>query len=206
MKKIGEITQINQVTDHIFISGILPLEINIRLLKELKIKYILCCVDQLYVADIHNKILLDNPDITILYLPYDDDIYQNLWTPNQNAVKMISYLTNSTDHQKLSQMLSLYQNKPLIEIGYHFIDNAVGHNQNILVHCMAGVSRSASMVIYYLMKKNHWSFIKAFSTVQNARSIAKPNDSFRAQLAQYGINRDGFTESGAQNIIKKLKA
>lgn len=46
---------------------------------------------------------------------------------------------------------------------------------NILVHCFAGVSRSATGVIMYLMKKNDWSYYKAYSHCKKNRSIISPN-------------------------------
>jgi protein-tyrosine phosphatase len=205
MKKLTDLTEISKISDHIYLSGAYPLENNHKIISDLNIKYILCCVDKSYVSDIHNKILMDNPDITILYLPYDDDIYQNLWIPNKNSIEVISYFTNANNHLKLSETIALYQNKPLIEIAYHFINNAVSHDENILVHCMAGVSRSTSMVVYYFMKKDHYSFNKALKMVQEGRSVANPNDSFRSQLVQYGIYRGDFTIEGADTIIRKLK-
>jgi len=39
---------------------------------------------------------------------------------------------------------------------YHFIDNNL-RSTNVLVHCMAGVSRSATIVIAYIMKKYRMS-------------------------------------------------
>jgi len=206
MKQNSKLIEISKIMDHIFLSGVYPLDDDDHIIKDLNIKYILCCVDKKYVADIHNKIMLDNPDITILYLPYNDDTYQNLWMPNKDLISITSYMTNNADHDKLSQMMKLYLDKPMIEIGYHFIDYVVSNNQNILIHCMAGISRSVSLVIYYLMKKYHMSFDKAFEIVNNARSIANPNESFKAQLMEYDIQRDAFSASDADIIIKQLKS
>ena len=49
---------------------------------------------------------------------------------------------------------------------------------NVLVHCAAGVSRSASAVIAYIMKKNKWSFNKTRNFVMSKRSVIYPNDGF----------------------------
>jgi protein-tyrosine phosphatase len=43
---------------------------------------------------------------------------------------------------------------------------------------MAGVSRSATIVIAYLMKKKHLSFKQAFEFVKIRRVIVWPNDGF----------------------------
>ncbi len=47
------------------------------------------------------------------------------------------------------------------ENAYNFIDNVLKTSYGkILVHCFAGVSRSASIVIAYLLKKNPTSKLK----------------------------------------------
>jgi protein-tyrosine phosphatase len=48
----------------------------------------------------------------------------------------------------------------------------------VLVHCAAGVSRSASVVIYYIMRHFRWSFAKALAHVKAKRSVICPNDGF----------------------------
>ena len=55
----------------------------------------------------------------------------------------------------------------------------------ILVHCAAGVSRSSSFVIAYLMRDEKLPYHKAFDKVKAARKWANPNSGFRRQLIQY---------------------
>lgn len=48
---------------------------------------------------------------------------------------------------------------------YEFIDRALSENDTniVLVHCAQGKSRSATLTIMYLMKKQQWSFQKVNS-------------------------------------------
>lgn len=196
-----DLSTISKITDQIYVSGITPLNQNADLIKQYNIKYILCCVDQNYVIDIHDRILSENPNLTILYLPLDDNIYQNLWKKNENNIKIVKFLNNPNEHLKITKILKIYHHKPMIEIGYNFMNNVITSDQNILVHCMAGASRSISMVIYYLMKKYHIDFDEAMTYVKSKRVISNPNDSFKNQLQQYHIYRDQFTEFHANLII-----
>jgi protein-tyrosine phosphatase len=59
-----------------------------------------------------------------------------------------------------------------------YINQKIKNNKIILVHCMAGASRSASVVIYYLMKHNNMSFIEAHNFVKNKRPIVNINKWF----------------------------
>lgn len=65
-----------------------------------------------------------------------------------------------------------------------FIDFAL-QNGNCLVHCFAGVSRSATMVIVYLMKKNGWTYFQAHAFVKKRRSVIWPNPGFVRQMKNY---------------------
>jgi protein-tyrosine phosphatase len=53
------------------------------------------------------------------------------------------------------------------------------------VHCFAGKSRSASIVIAYIMQLNNWQFSKAFEYVYEKRDVIDPNFGFCAQLINY---------------------
>lgn len=71
---------------------------------------------------------------------------------------------------------------------YNFIDCHLTHHSNVLVHCQAGISRSVSYVIYYLMKKRTLSFDDALGIIRAKRKIASPNSGFCRQLR--GLNFD----------------
>lgn len=62
--------------------------------------------------------------------------------------------------------------------------------ENILVHCNAGVSRSPSIVIAYLIIIMKLSYDEAYNTVKSARSCIRPNDGFVKQLR--GIENTKF--------------
>jgi protein-tyrosine phosphatase len=78
-----------------------------------------------------------------------------------------------------------------METAYKFIEEGK-HYGNVLVHCHKGVSRSASFVIGYLMKKNEFTLEEAIAHVQMIRPAVQPNSSFLSQLAKYSPN--GTTE------------
>ena len=65
---------------------------------------------------------------------------------------------------------------------FDFIDSA---KNNIYVHCVMGVSRSASVVIAYLMYKNKMKYDDAFDFVQSKRKEISPNTGFQRQLKQF---------------------
>lgn len=69
---------------------------------------------------------------------------------------------------------------------YHFILTALENPKNrVLVHCAAGISRSASVVIYYIMKQRRWSFAQTLRHVKNLRPQVMPNPGFRYILKKY---------------------
>lgn len=62
-----------------------------------------------------------------------------------------------------------------------FIDSALRANGQVLVHCHAGISRSATIVAAYLMIKRHMTAQEAIRVIRTHRSI-RPNSGFLQQL------------------------
>lgn len=197
-----ELNTISKVADNIYLSGIYPMY-DPDLIKRLNIKFILSCVDRKYVSQIHDGLFSQNPNLVILYLPYNDDIHQNLWTINKNKIEVVKLVKTPKCAQLIETMNIFYNNKPLIEIGYHFINQALNTNSNILIHCMAGVSRSVSLTSYFLMKKCSLDFESALQYIKSKRRIVNPNPSFRSQLIA-STNNSLFNENCASNIINSI--
>ena len=62
---------------------------------------------------------------------------------------------------------------------HDWMDQAISAGGTVLVHCYAGVSRSSSCVIAYLMQERQMSFQDAFSFASKKRPIIFPNMGFQ---------------------------
>jgi len=137
--------------------------------------------------------LLDAPEI--------DKITEKIYLGNEEAQKQKSLLkllkithilvvgeelqifhANDFVYKKLEiEDSQLEDIKNYFEESYKFIEEA---NGNVLVHCMGGVSRSPTIVIAYLMKKEKKGFKEILSFVKSKRKWVKPNDGFKMQLKE----------------------
>lgn len=54
-----------------------------------------------------------------------------------------------------------------------------------MVHCQAGVSRSVSLVMAYLIRKYRIGYEEAFTMVKKRRPVANPNKGFTKQLRRF---------------------
>lgn len=69
-----------------------------------------------------------------------------------------------------------------------WIETALREPSNVvLIHCYAGISRSATITIAYLMKSKNYCFIEAIEKVRQARFWVHPNAGFRSSLYNYNI-------------------
>ena len=74
---------------------------------------------------------------------------------------------------------------------YNFIDSHIKQKKNVLVHCMAGISRSTTIVLNYILKKKYeLNYIEnpytvvddIINYVRTKRYIINPNSGFIKQL------------------------
>jgi predicted protein tyrosine phosphatase len=115
-----------------------------------------------------NKELLKSCGITHLvsildsfsYMPVFEDLsYYRIELPDSSNADILAHVPNALN----------------------FISQALKQGR-VLVHCAAGVSRSASMVIAYIMVKYSYTFDVAKSFVKNKRGCIWPNPGFQRQI------------------------
>ncbi|KAJ2850627.1 tyrosine/serine/threonine protein phosphatase [Coemansia brasiliensis] len=73
---------------------------------------------------------------------------------------------------------------------FEFIDEGRKRHEGVLVHCQLGVSRSASLVIAYVMRTMHEGFRRAYEYVQLRAPCISPNLALISQLCEYGEQMD----------------
>uniref|UniRef100_A0A7S1SGA9 protein-tyrosine-phosphatase n=1 Tax=Tetraselmis chuii TaxID=63592 RepID=A0A7S1SGA9_9CHLO len=66
-----------------------------------------------------------------------------------------------------------------------FMGEALSNGKKVLVHCMAGVSRSATVVAAYIIKSEGLNPEEAVALVKEKRGCAEPNSGFVRQLSAW---------------------
>ncbi|NXV20863.1 DUS16 phosphatase, partial [Cepphus grylle] len=92
---------------------------------------------------------------------------------------------------------------PWLDKSVDFIEKAKASNGRVLVHCLAGISRSATIAIAYIMKRMDMSLDEAYRFVKEKRPTISPNFNFLGQLLDF--EKKIKNQSGQPGHISKLK-
>ncbi|KXN82456.1 Dual specificity protein phosphatase 15 [Leucoagaricus sp. SymC.cos] len=83
----------------------------------------------------------------------------------------------------------------------HFIQAELDKGRGVLVHCQAGVSRSATIVAAYLMYRQNLSPHEALELIKKARPYIDPNPNFLQQLELF--HKSNFRISKKEKDIRR---
>ncbi|PWA64767.1 protein kinase-like domain-containing protein [Artemisia annua] len=72
----------------------------------------------------------------------------------------------------------------IFEEAHQFIDAVEQKGGKVLVHCFEGRSRSATVVLAYLMMRKNYTLQKAWNTLRRVHRRAQPNDGFATALLE----------------------
>lgn len=152
--------------------------IQIQLSKHAKMPSCNEILPRLYLGDIHTA--LNKDELTRLGITDMITVETKQLQPNEIAPCVKRYLyINVMDHTKQDLMSHF-------EISNEFIESALKVPSNkVYVHCVAGISRSATLVIAYIMKSRCMNYTEAHELVIQKRKIIDPNEGFVKQLCLY---------------------
>lgn len=94
---------------------------------------------------------------------------------------------------------------PWLDKSVDFIEKAKASNGRVLVHCLAGISRSATIAIAYIMKRMDMTLDEAYRFVKEKRPTISPNFNFLGQLLDFEKKIKAQTGQAAQVCKLKLQ-
>ena len=127
-----------------------------------------------------------------LYLACAKTARSRYFLDSNNIYGIINVTTNepSAYPESYDYLRVIINDQPTEKIHLFFGDvvefirrhHSLGHS--VLVHCQMGISRSATLVIAYLMIDGHKTLGEAFQQVKSVRQQIDPNDGFIKQLRE----------------------
>lgn len=77
-----------------------------------------------------------------------------------------------------------------------FVDEARENGCGVLVHCLAGISRSVTVTVAYLMQKEQMTLNQAYDHVKRCKPNISPNFNFMGQLLDFEKSLSGNNTQG----------
>jgi len=99
----------------------------------------------------------------------------------------------NTEYEIFNKLFKLsYVHPKLTYLYIYFSERIRNRRGKVLVHCQAGISRSATICIAYLMFDKNITADEAFDFLKAKRSVVSPNLSFMRQLMEFEVQlQDG---------------
>ena len=163
------------------------------------IYYILCCVG----------LRMDSDHTISGYTPFCVEIIEHLFMANRASCDDV-YLTKNNikvlfciDEEyhdilhdglpfvgllRIKRHFTIIDDDPSVDIVKIFdpffdeIETAIKKEQNVMIHCFAGISRGVTVILAYLMKKLHYSLSDAMKLIKDKRQNIQPNQGFMKLL------------------------
>ena len=131
--------------------------------------------DNVYIGSLNsvNKEKLNELNITHIIVAG-----KNLVNENHDGFNILELLIDDSFEQELISNIKLVNNYM----------KSIDNDDNVLIHCYSGISRSGSILIGYLMNKNKISYDKAYNFVKNIYPKIFPNENFQKQLRYIKTN------------------
>jgi atypical dual specificity phosphatase len=100
----------------------------------------------------------------------------------QKGIEAIRVPVDDSDKDELQEFFDIVADK---------INEKAQENINVVVHCVAGISRSTTLVCAYLMKYHKMDLRTAFNHIHSKRPVVRPNNGFFKQLINYELSLFG---------------
>ena len=155
----------------------------------------------------------EDQDITKI----SNNLYISNWYTSINPIELKKYnikaIITIETRQKTQDVLNYYRRNNIdylflylndlsseniskyFDISYNFIDKHIKTDNNVLVNCYAGISRSSTIILNYIYRNNINKFSNSecvacrikniIEYMRTKRSIINPNPGFIQQIIQY---------------------
>ncbi|KAJ7736581.1 protein-tyrosine phosphatase-like protein [Mycena maculata] len=128
------------------------------------------------IAAMHDSDLLHAHDITHLV-----QVLEVPWLPQDEATAGFKCYRIDVEDRSSATL------RPHLAGACDYIRTALDQGESVLVHCQHGVSRSASIVLAYLIRDRVMTYDAAFDLVHARRRCIRPNSGFVRALREWEI-------------------
>lgn len=131
-------------------------------------------------------------DVKILYIPVSDNVTSDLLSYFESAVEFINDALRTTNLSAVDkeEVDAIKDVANVMEDNSRPFPSPTTETNSapknvVLVHCLAGISRSATVVCAYLLATTSMNTQETISFVRSKRSIIQPNYGFEKQLRSW---------------------